>query len=207
MRIILINVSPYPSCQRLKVHLRDIRWLCCGCAATVPGFTIHPVVTMDENGSCIDEIQLMWYDVAIVMVIFGDFLWLCLIIQRVTSNSLILKSLPIFSGNESSNLRLMAGSILIYMQRVSYVYRYICVCVCHLPSWCCCCSGFILNFPRELLEMTTDSRDLISKYWEIPDVTTNHTKNREVCPKEGNSIGHFWVKFGCCNYPKPLEVT
>ena len=45
----------------------------------------------------------------------------------VTSNSLILKSLPIFSGNESSNLRLMAGSILIYMQRVSYVYRYMCV--------------------------------------------------------------------------------
>lgn len=193
---------------------RSIFGIFAGCAAAAQQrcrgspFTLWSQwMKMDENGSCIDEIQLMWYDVAIVMVIFGDFLWLCLIIQRVTSNSLILKSLPIFSGNESSNLRLMAGSILIYMQRVSYVYRYICVCVCHLPSWCCCCSGFILNFPRELLEMTTDSRDLISKYWEIPDVTTNHTKNREVCPKEGNSIGHFWVKFGCCNYPKPLEVT
>ena len=75
MRIILINVSPYPSCQRLKVHLRDIRWLCCGCAATVPGFTIHPVVTMDENGW--KWLMYRWNTVNVIWCCHsnGDFRW------------------------------------------------------------------------------------------------------------------------------------
>ena len=51
IHIILINVSPFPSChQRLKVHLRDIRWLCCGCAATVPGFTLWSCDIAVDNG-------------------------------------------------------------------------------------------------------------------------------------------------------------